>query len=63
MGLLDSIKRWFSGHPEEVDELPPPGAERAGETLEQERRERAEDPRPSIGSEEGYKTSEPDREA
>jgi hypothetical protein len=63
MGLLDSIKRWFSGHPEEVDELPAPGPERAGETLEQERRERAEDPRPSIASEEGYRPSDPDREA
>jgi hypothetical protein len=63
MGLLDSIKRWFSGHPEEVDELPAPGSERAGETLKQERGERQEDPRPSIASEEGDRTSEPDREA
>jgi hypothetical protein len=63
MGLLDSIKRWFSGHPEEVDDLPAPGSERAGETLEQERPQRADDPGPTIASEEPRQGSEPNREA
>jgi hypothetical protein len=59
MGLLDSIKRWFSGHPEEVDNLPAPGSERAGEPLEPEPR----DPGPTIASEEPRQGSEPNREA
>jgi hypothetical protein len=63
MSLLDTIKRWFSSTPEEVEAVPTPVSERADDSLEQERRERAEQPRASIESEEGYRPSEPDREA
>jgi hypothetical protein len=64
MGLLDSIRRWFSARPAEVDNVPSPGPERADETLEQERRDRAEQPRPTIATDEGYETREErDREA
>jgi hypothetical protein len=62
MSLLDSIKRWFSARPQTVDEMPAPGSERADETLEQERRERAADPRPSLAGEEGYEPREGERE-
>jgi hypothetical protein len=61
MSLLDTIKRWF-GSPEAVDQVPPPGPERADETLDRERRERAEEPRPSIASDEGYEASERERD-
>jgi hypothetical protein len=63
MGLLDSIKRWFSSTPDEVEAVPTAVSGRTDDSLEQERRERAEQPRASIESEEGYKPSEPDREA
>jgi hypothetical protein len=62
MSLLDSIKRWFSARPEKVDDVPPPGPQRADDTLDQERRERADDPRPSIAGDEGYQAREPERE-
>jgi hypothetical protein len=62
MNLLDSIKRWFSARPQTVDEMPTPGPERADESLEQERRERAADPRPSLAGEEGYEPREGERE-
>ena len=45
MSLLDTIKRWFSSTPEEVEAVPTPVSERADDSLEQERRERAEQPR------------------
>jgi hypothetical protein len=62
MGLLDSIKRWFSGRPAAVEDVPAPGPGRADETLEKERRERDADPRPSLASDEGYEASERERE-
>jgi len=58
MGLLDSIKRWFSSTPSEVDTVPSPGPKRADDTLDQERRDRADEPRPTIGTTEGYEERE-----
>jgi hypothetical protein len=64
MGLLDSIRRWFSSPPSEVDDVPTPGPERADDSLDEERRKRAEEPRPTIATDEGYETrDERDREA
>ena len=63
MGLLDSIKRWLGSSPDAVEEVSAPGPERADETLDKQRLERAEQPRPTIASDEGYEASEPDREA
>jgi hypothetical protein len=64
MSLLDSIRRWFGSRSADVDSVPPPGPERADDTLDQERRERAEEPRPTIATDEGYETrDERDRDA
>jgi hypothetical protein len=62
MSLLDSIKRWFGARQEPVDDVPAPGPERADATLEQERRERAADPRPSLAEDEGYEAGERERQ-
>jgi hypothetical protein len=62
MSLLDSIKRWFGARQETIDDVAAPGPERAGETLERERRERAADPRPSLADDEGYEPREEERE-
>ena len=62
MSLLDSIKRWFSGRPDAVEDVPPPGPGRADETLEQEQRERDAASRPSMATNEGYEAGERDRD-
>jgi hypothetical protein len=60
MSVLDRLKDLFTGRrkesvPQEVQDLSAPGPERAAETLERDRDERAASPRPPLDTDDAYK--------
>ena len=67
MAFLDKLKELFSGGgsavPDEVDEVSPPGQDRAGTSLASERADREAADRPSIATDEGYKPPPAERDA